>query len=141
MLHVGNQADHPLLVAVRDEDGRRAYVEAFGEVVGGEVAIFNAQGTARILIAADGSIEINSSADVNIRNNGDPVDSFVKRSEVFATRTSDGRHWPAKRAYYFRRRWPHDTGCTVGIRRDPNSRAGTNKWQDETLGLAMAATT
>ena len=61
MLHVGCQADHPILAAVRDEDGRRAYVKAFGEVASGEVAIFNGQGTARVLIKADGTIEANSS--------------------------------------------------------------------------------
>lgn len=60
MLHVGNQADHPILAAVRDEDGRRAYVEAFGEVAAGELAIFNGQGTIRVLLKADGTAEVNA---------------------------------------------------------------------------------
>ncbi len=66
MLHVGNQADHPILASVRDEDGRRAMVAEFGEPAAGEVAIFNGQGTARVLIKADGSIEISSPAKVKI---------------------------------------------------------------------------
>lgn len=60
MLHVGNQADNPVLAAVRDEDGRIAYVDAFGDHVGGESAVFNGQGTARLKVKADGTIEAGS---------------------------------------------------------------------------------
>ncbi len=74
MLHVGCQADHPILVAVRDEDARRAYVEAFGEVAKGELAIFNGQGTARLLIKADGTIDVNAPG-------GSPV-SLAKVAEL-----------------------------------------------------------
>jgi hypothetical protein len=60
MLHVGNQADHPILVAVRDEDARRAYVDAFGEVAAGELDIFNGLGTIRFLMKADGTAVVNA---------------------------------------------------------------------------------
>ena len=60
MLHVGCQADHPILVSVRDEDARRAYVEAFGEVKAGELAIFNCQTTARVLVKEDGTVHVNA---------------------------------------------------------------------------------
>lgn len=59
LLHVGCEADHPVIAAVRDEDGRRAYVDTFGEVAAGEIAIYNGQGTARVIVKADGTVEIN----------------------------------------------------------------------------------
>ena len=83
MLHVGNQADHPILTAIRDEDGRKAYVEEFGEISGGEIAIFNGAGNARVLVKADGAIEINPAAGKKIamRSDGGTADALVKRGE------------------------------------------------------------
>ena len=78
MVHVGCEADHPILAAVRDEDGRRAYVAEFDEVAAGEVAIFNGQGTARVLIKADGSIEVTAGA-------GGTVDVKTKAGTAQAT--------------------------------------------------------
>lgn len=63
MLHIGNQADNPALAAIRDEDGRLAFVETFGEPSAGEIAIFNGQGTVRMLFRADGTVEVGSGAE------------------------------------------------------------------------------
>lgn len=86
MLHVGCQADHPILAAVRDEDGRRAYVEEFGELGAGEIAIFNGTGNARVLVKSDGAIEINPAAGqlVSMRSDGGTADALVKRGEFLA---------------------------------------------------------
>lgn len=86
MLHVGCQADHPILTAVRDEDGRRAYVEEFGEIAQGEIAIFNGAGTARVLVKKDGAIEINPAAGkkISMREKGGTADALVKRGEFLA---------------------------------------------------------
>lgn len=83
ILHVGGEADHPTVGAVRDEDGRKAYVAAFEEPGAGEVAIYNGQGTARILIKADGSISVKGlSATVDapdVKLGGEiAIDSLIK---------------------------------------------------------------
>lgn len=84
MLHVGNQADHPILATVRDEDGRLAYVDEFGELSAGEIAIYNGQGTARILIKANGDIEINPGPgqEIKARSKSGTADSLAKNQAL-----------------------------------------------------------
>jgi phage gp45-like len=83
LLHVGAQAEHPAIAALRNEDARRRYVEEFGDLQPGEVAIFNSAGATRIHIAADGEIliEAESGQEIKVRSPGGAVDSLVQKSE------------------------------------------------------------
>lgn len=58
MLHVGARPDHPVLAAFRNEDARRRYVEEFGDLDPGEVAIFPTGATIRVICKVDGTIEV-----------------------------------------------------------------------------------
>lgn len=78
MLHVGTEADHPLLASVRDEDGRRAYVSEHGEIAAGEVAIYNGDGRGRVLVRADGSIEITSEIGIAIKSKAGIAEPGIK---------------------------------------------------------------
>ena len=81
MLHVGGEADHPIAASVRDEDGRRAYVDNFEDLAPGELAIYNGQGNARVVIKADGSIEINSESQVRVKTKSGTADKLITRTE------------------------------------------------------------
>ncbi len=58
MVLVGGEAQHDALVALRNEDARRRFVEVFGDIDPGEVAIFPSRGDCRIILKEDGTIEI-----------------------------------------------------------------------------------
>ncbi len=58
MLHVGGQAEHPVLAAFRNEDARKRMVAKFGDIDPGEVAFFPSAGDVRVLLKTDGTIEI-----------------------------------------------------------------------------------
>ena len=82
MIHVGGEAEHPAVIATRDEDARRAYVDDYGDIAEGEVVIFNSSGDSRILISVDGDIEITSLNEVVIRNPGGTTEPLVLKSEL-----------------------------------------------------------
>lgn len=94
MLHVGAEADHPVLAAVRDEDGRRAYVDEFGEVEPGEVAIYNGQGKARVLLMANGDVEVTpaSGQKVYARTEGGSSEAVATKSDIDALASYAGSH-------------------------------------------------
>jgi phage gp45-like len=52
VVHVGADADHPSVAALRNEDARKRYVATFGDLQPGEMAIFNSKGTARVILNA-----------------------------------------------------------------------------------------
>ncbi len=83
LLHVGGKTDHPVIGATRNEDARLRYVEEFGDLAAGETAVFNSTGTARIVIQADGSVEITvpSSKKLLVRTNGGTTDALVTKTE------------------------------------------------------------
>ncbi len=58
MLHVGGQAEHPVLAAFRNEDARKRMVEKLGDIDPGEIAFFSSTGDVRVLLKVDGTIEI-----------------------------------------------------------------------------------
>lgn len=58
MVLVGGEAQHDALIALRNEDARRRYVDFFGDIKAGEVAIFPSRGDCRIILKQDGTIEI-----------------------------------------------------------------------------------
>lgn len=58
MLHVGAQAEHPVLAAFRNEDARRRMIKNLGDIEPGEVAFFPSPGDVRVLLKVDGTIEI-----------------------------------------------------------------------------------
>jgi phage gp45-like len=60
LVHIGSDSDHGVFVAVRNEDARRRYVEAFGDVEPGELALFNSASDARLIITTDGQVRIES---------------------------------------------------------------------------------
>jgi len=80
---VGAEAEHPIIGAARNEAARARYVAEFGEVGKGEIAVFNSAGMARVLITADGDIEITPAAgrQIFLRTNGGTPDRLVTRSE------------------------------------------------------------
>ena len=67
MLHVGGEAEHPVLVGFRNEDARARYVAEFEDVAPGEIVIFHSAGTARVKITAAGEIEITATAGEKIK--------------------------------------------------------------------------
>ncbi len=62
LLHVGGEAEHPVLAALRNEDARLRYVAEFGDLSRGEVVVFNSAGTARVKVRTNGEIEITVAA-------------------------------------------------------------------------------
>lgn len=83
MLHVGGRADHPTIVATRNEDARRRYVAEFGDLSPGEFAIFNSAGTARVIITAGGEIQIEAKAneEILVRSPGGMTDQLVTKTD------------------------------------------------------------
>ena len=71
MLHVGAQAEHPVLAAFRNEDARKRMVEKFGDIDPGEVAFFPSAGDVRVLLKIDGTIEIGALATQPIATKAD----------------------------------------------------------------------
>ncbi len=82
LLQVGGEANHPVIAAVRNEAARARYVEEFGDVEPGEIAVFNSGGTSRILITAAGNVEITVPAGKEILlSAGGATDKLVTRTE------------------------------------------------------------
>lgn len=83
LLHVGGSPDHPALVALRDEAARLRYVAEFGDVAAGETAIHGSAGTARVLVTADGDVEITPAAGrkVYIRTKDGATDQLVTKAD------------------------------------------------------------
>lgn len=86
LIHIGGSAQHPTLVAVRDEDARRAYVAEFGDLEPGEIALHPSSGKARVLLRPDGSIDIEAQAgeEIRVRAKDGTVDALVTRTEFNA---------------------------------------------------------
>jgi hypothetical protein len=91
LVNVGGKAEHGVIAALRNEDARRRYVEEFGELAPGEVAIFNSVAKSRVIVRADGSIEIEaeSGREVLIRSNGGSTQPLIRKSDY------DGHTHPA----------------------------------------------
>ncbi len=62
MFSVGAHSDHPTLGAFRNEDARKRMIAKFGDIDPGEAALFPSAGDVRILLKADGTIEIGAEA-------------------------------------------------------------------------------
>ena len=58
MLHIGGQAEHPVLAAFRNEDARKRMIKLLGDIDPGEVAFFPSTGAVRVLLKQNGTIEI-----------------------------------------------------------------------------------
>ena len=79
---VGAEAEHQVVGAVRSEAARARYLEEFGEIAAGEIAIFNSAGSARVLVRADGTIEITAASGQEILlSAGGATDRLVTRTE------------------------------------------------------------
>jgi len=85
-LQVGGEADHPVLAAMRNEAARQRYLEAFDELGEGELAVFNSAGSARVLVRADGTIEITAASgqEVLIASNGGTPEPLATKADVDA---------------------------------------------------------
>lgn len=83
MLSIGASSNNPAVAALRNEDARRRYVEEFGDLSAGELAIFNSAGKTRVHITAAGDvlIEADGGQEVKIRTNGGSTDSLITKSE------------------------------------------------------------
>jgi len=83
LLNVGGEAQHPVIAAVRDESARKRYVETFGDIDAGAIAIFNSAGKSRLVIKADGNIEVDleEGAEMTVRRGGEP-DNLVTRTDL-----------------------------------------------------------
>lgn len=83
MLSVGAKSNNPTLVALRNEDARKRYVDEFGDISEGEIVIFNSAGKSRVHISAAGeiAIEAESGQEILIRSPGGSTDALVKKSE------------------------------------------------------------
>ncbi len=83
MLHVGGEADHPVLVGARSEDARLRYVAEFGDIDPGETVLFNSSGTTRIIVSAAGQTEITLTAGEKllVREKGGTTDRLVTKGE------------------------------------------------------------
>lgn len=53
--HVGATSEHPVIVAVRDESARAAFIAKCGDIATGELAIFNKDATAVVILKSDGT--------------------------------------------------------------------------------------
>lgn len=86
LLNVGGKAEHGVICAVRNEDARKRYVEEFGSIGQGEIALFPSTGTSRVLIKQDGSIEITPAAGkkILIKTKDGTTDSLVTRTEFLS---------------------------------------------------------
>lgn len=84
VVNVGGEAQHPVIAAVRNESARKRYVETFGELEAGAIAIFNAKGQSRLIITADGNIEVDleDGAEMTIRRPGGVPDNLITRTEL-----------------------------------------------------------
>jgi len=83
LVNVGAKADHPTIVATRDEDARRAYVEEFGDIAAGEIVVFNGAGKSRVIIRADGAIQLEaeSGSEILVRSPGGTTDQLVTKTD------------------------------------------------------------
>lgn len=83
MLHVGAEAEHPTVAALRNEDARRRYVDEFGDLARGEIAIFNSAGKTRIFIQADGEVQVEAEAgkEIKLRSPGGAVSRLVTEAD------------------------------------------------------------
>jgi hypothetical protein len=83
LVNVGGKAEHGVIVALRNEDARRRYVEEFGEIDPGEIVIFNSIAKSRVIVRADGTIELEADAgkEILIRSKSGATDSLVTTTE------------------------------------------------------------
>ena len=92
LVHVGAAEQRPVVIANRDTIGRDAYVDTFGEIAAGEVAIYPGTGDRRILIKTDGTICIEDDSGTaqalafnsEVQHLTDKVQSFM---DLFDTHT------------------------------------------------------
>jgi phage gp45-like len=85
LIHIGADPDHGVVVNVRNEDARRRYVEEFGDLNAGEIALFNSNATARIVITSNGLVRIES-------GNGAGV-SLATKADIDDLREWCGAHY------------------------------------------------
>ena len=82
VLQVGAEAEHQIFGAMRNEAARARYVEEFGEPAAGEIAIFNSAGSARVLVRADGTVEITAASGQEILlSAGGSTEPLVRKSD------------------------------------------------------------
>jgi hypothetical protein len=83
LINIGGKADHPTIAAVRNEDARKRYVDEFGDISAGEIAIFNSSGKSRVIIEAGGDIvlEAESGKEIFVRSPGGSTDQLVTKTD------------------------------------------------------------
>jgi len=62
LVNIGAHPDHGVVVAVRNEDARRRYVENFGDIEEGELALFNSDGDTRLILTDAGEVRVESAS-------------------------------------------------------------------------------
>ena len=83
ILQVGAEAEHPTIIAVRNEAARARYEAEFGELEKGAVAVFNSAGMARALITADGDVHVTAAAGKKIYlSHGGSTERVALKSDV-----------------------------------------------------------
>jgi phage gp45-like len=82
LVHVGGASNHPTIVALRDEDARRAYAAKYGNIEAGEIAIFSA--SARVIVKANGEVHIESDSGA--------AESLATKADVQAIRDALHSH-------------------------------------------------
>lgn len=92
VLSVGVQSDHPVIAATRNEDARRRYVENFGEIEPGELAISNSEGNARVLIKANGDVDISSEGTIYAKTKDGDAEPVAFASELNDLRVKYNTH-------------------------------------------------
>lgn len=92
VLSIGVQSDHPVIASTRNEDARQRYVEFYGEIEPGELAISNSQGNARVVIKANGDISIDSEGTIFAKSKDGTANPVAFASELNDLATKYNSH-------------------------------------------------